>query len=132
MLKRYYDLFQTTSTSGLPYANRTKARPDVVAARLLELKLLGREIAELEPVLVQPVATRRLRLGPHPPGVLGGLRCPATGEEADPECTLFVVNLTPQPQKVASEVDGSSRITHRLAPYGVAVVSLSGSAEYIM
>ena len=113
----YYDLFQTTSPKYTPYANRTRAPADVIAARLLEFRLLGQEIQALEPRLLGG-QVERLPLPAQPPGVVGGRRCPSATSVAGAECTTIIANLTPQPHTVA--LDGGI-FSVLLGPYGVSV-----------
>mgnify|MGYP004397161139 CR=1 FL=1 len=149
LLYSYYDLFQTTSPEDAPYQNRTRASAEVIAARLLELQLFGREVRALEPILLQDSYNGHLKLGAHAEGVVGGLRCPPPpaakavsgaaeeaeeAEQAEAECTLFLVNLTPEPQRAQGRVDLSALTAGRrdgtsfaqfLAPYGVAITGVS-------
>jgi hypothetical protein len=118
----YYDLFQTTSPRDAPYANRTRAPAEVIAARLLEFGLLGREIRSLEPLLLGG-QVERLPLPAQPPGVVGGRRCPGgTPRHATEECTLILANLTPQPHTVRLGAAGGG-VSVQLGPYGVSVTS---------
>jgi hypothetical protein len=136
LLYSFYDLFQTTSPFG-PYQNRTRAAPGVIASRLVNLKLLGREIAALEHILVQDVSNEHLMFAPRAlhDGVVGGLRCPATGGgdsratygSTTAECTLILVNMNPFPMRVElapSAITRNFPFAQQLAPFGVSVTSV--------
>ena len=142
LLYSFYDLFQTTSPFG-PYQNRTRAAPDIIAARLVNLKLLGREVAALQNILVQDVANEHLVFAPGTlhDGVVGGLRCAATGggdsggssrdghgNNESAECTLILVNMKSFPQRVElapSAITRNLPFAQHLAPFGVSVTSVA-------
>ena len=122
LLYSYYDLLMTTSPRNTPPDDRNRASPEVVAARLLELKLLGREVAALAEVLVQPVYNEHIQLAPGTPrSVASGLRCPAAQKEA---CTLILANLAPEPVVVRASIAQWPGFAQRLAPYGATITSV--------
>ena len=127
VLYSYYDLFLTFSAPNTPFPNRTRAPDEVIARRLMDLKLLGQEVKALEEVLLGEVADASKLVAAPPDGVVVGMRCPrklaglGDGDGAgDGSCTLFVCNMTPRSQVV--EVAGAAAV--RLGPFDVAILTM--------
>ena len=116
VLYSYYDLFLTFSAPNTPFPNRTRAPDEVIARRLMDLKLLGQEVKALEEVLLGEVADASKLVSAPPDGVVVGMRCPRKSSS----CTLFLCNMTPRSQVV--EVAGAAAV--RLGPFDVAILTM--------
>ena len=128
VLYSYYDLFLTFSAPNTPFPNRTRAPDEVIARRLMDLKLLGQEVKALEEVLLGEVADASKLVSAPPDGVVVGMRCPRKssagrleGDGAgDGSCTLFVCNMAPRSQVV--EVADAAAV--RLGPFDVTILTV--------
>ena len=129
VLYSYYDLFLTFSAPNTPFPNRTRAPDEVIARRLMDLKLLGQEVKALEEVLLGEVADASKLVSAPPDGVVVGMRCPrksaGVGDgdgagDGTSSCTLFVCNMTPRPQVV--EVADAAAV--RLGPFDVTILTV--------